>query len=768
MKKYLLSVLFCMLALIASNAEEYTHTFTSKIFTANGTMTLSGVDWTLDGDGGYWGYDATKGQQFGSSGKPYKSLTLSTSGIEGKITKIVINTSGASLVDAYFTVSVGGVQYGSSTELTKTATSYTFEGSASGEILFSYTQTSSKAIYIKSITIVYSTGEAAIEAPVFSYADGTIFDESLSVEINSENTVYYSTDGQNYVKYTSALNITETTTLYAYAVNANGVSSAIVKAEYIKNELPSPDATEATLSFKESSQRTTLTSTQQVWKQNGVTFTNDKANSTNAVADYCNPVRCYKSSSITISAVKSFSKIVFDCGSVAYAEALAASVEGLTAQDDKVTVILSSAGTTYTIEALSGQVRLDAVTVVFATGDEEEGGEEVVSPDAPTFSIPSGTKFYPTLDVEISAPKGTIYYTLDGTDPTALSTEYSAPITLDATTTVKAIAVVDGVASSVATALYKRVPLSVEGSVADALEQYVAGEEIQATISGYIVGCIGASGLGTNGSNCIFAPSDNIVDTNILIADDADETDYTKCLPVQLPAGAVRTAFNLLDNPMNFKKKVVVEATLTSYFGIAGLKKTKVEGTGLYHSVSSADYATLYLGYKFVIPETVEAYVVKEANANFAYLAPIEGVVPANTGLILKGAGEHLFNLAPSSATADVEGNLLKGSLSDEYIAEEAYVLSRVDGEVGLYKAKMTDGKFLNNAFKAYLPASALPSAAQKILFLRLGKGTTGVENMCVDAEAAEEIFDLAGRRIKAVGVSGIYIIGGKKVFIRK
>lgn len=80
----------------------------------------------------------------------------------------------------------------------------------------------------------------------------------------------------------------------------------------------------------------------------------------------------------------------------------------------------------------------------------------------------------------------------------------------------------------------------------------------------------------------------------------------------------------------------------------------------------------------------------------------------------------------------------------------------------------MTDGKFLNNAFKAYLPASVLPSAAQKILFLRLCEGTTGVENMCVDAEAAEEIFDLAGRRIKAVGVSGIYIIGGKKVFIRK
>ncbi len=768
MKKYLLSVLFCMLALIASNAEEYTHIFTSKTFTANGTMSLSNVDWTLAGDGGYWGYDATKGQQFGSGSNPYKSLTLSTSDIEGKITEIVINTSGASSVNANFTVSVGGVQYGEATKLTKTATSYTFEGSASGDIVFSYTQTSSKALYIKSITVVYSTGEAATEAPTFSYADGTIFDESLSVEINSENTVYYSTDGQNYVKYTSALIITETTMLYAYAVDANGVSSAIVKAEYIKNELPSPDATEATLSFTDSRQRTILTSTQQVWKQNGVTFTNDKANSTNNVADYYNPVRCYKSSSITISAVKSFSKIVFDCSDASYAAALAASVDGAAAQDDKVTVTLSSASTTCTIETLSGQVRLDAVTVVFATGDEEEGGEEIVLPDAPTFSVPSGSKFYPTLDVEISAPEGTIYYTLDGSDPTIESTEYSAAITLDATTTVKAIAVVDGIASSVATAEYKKVPLSVEGSVADALVQYVKDEEIPATITGYIVGYIAGSSLGADGANCIFSASGDVSVSNILIADNADETDYTKCLPVQLPSGTVRTALNLSDNPMNLKKKVVIEAKLTDYFGIAGLKSTKVEGTGLYRSVSSAGYATLYLGYNFVIPETIEAYVIKEANANAALLVSVEGVVPANTGLILQGAGEHLFNLSSSKATAEVEGNLLKGSLADEYIAEEAYVLSCVDGETGLYKAKMTDGKFLNNAFKAYLPASVLSSAAQNSVFLRLSEGTTGIENMRAEGEGAAAVYDLTGRRIEAVDAPGIYIIGGKKVFIRK
>ena len=136
--------------------ETYTYTFTSKQFSANGTKTLNNVNWTLAGNGSYWGYD-TKGQQFGSGSKPYKSLTLSTNDIEGTIDQIVINTSGASSINASFTVSVGGIQYGNSTKLTTTATPYTFTGSASGEIKFSYTQTSSKAIYIKSITITYTT-----------------------------------------------------------------------------------------------------------------------------------------------------------------------------------------------------------------------------------------------------------------------------------------------------------------------------------------------------------------------------------------------------------------------------------------------------------------------------------------------------------------------------------------------------------------------------------------------------------------------------------
>ena len=133
----------------------YSYTFTASQFTANGTKKLGTLNWTLAGNGGYWGYDGTKGQQLGSGSKPYKSMTLTTTGYEGGVKTIKINTSGASSINGSFTVTVGGKQIGAKTTLTTTATTYTLTSDELlvGDIVISYTQTSSKALYIKSIAI---------------------------------------------------------------------------------------------------------------------------------------------------------------------------------------------------------------------------------------------------------------------------------------------------------------------------------------------------------------------------------------------------------------------------------------------------------------------------------------------------------------------------------------------------------------------------------------------------------------------------------------
>ncbi|MBQ9978924.1 MAG: type II secretion system protein [Clostridia bacterium] len=135
----------------------YSYTFGEKQFSANGSKTLNGVSWTLSGDGGYWGYDNAKGQQFGSGSNPYKTLTLKSASINN-VSEITINTSGASSVNASFVVKVNGIQVGSVTNVTTTATSYTFtlDTATTGEIEIVYTQTSSKALYVKSITVEYA------------------------------------------------------------------------------------------------------------------------------------------------------------------------------------------------------------------------------------------------------------------------------------------------------------------------------------------------------------------------------------------------------------------------------------------------------------------------------------------------------------------------------------------------------------------------------------------------------------------------------------
>jgi hypothetical protein len=70
---------------------------------------------------------------------------------------IKISTSGASGTNAKLTVTVNGKQYGSTASLTSSNKEYTFSVDEAdmqkGEIVFTYNQTSSKALYIKAITI---------------------------------------------------------------------------------------------------------------------------------------------------------------------------------------------------------------------------------------------------------------------------------------------------------------------------------------------------------------------------------------------------------------------------------------------------------------------------------------------------------------------------------------------------------------------------------------------------------------------------------------
>ncbi len=126
----------------------------------------------------------------------------------------------------------------------------------------------------------------------------------------------------------------------------------------------------AALSFADKAQRTSFSTSKQVWSQNGVTFTNDKSSSTSNIVDYANPVRLYANSKVTVTAPGKISKIVFDAYNSSYATALKNSIgtpSGATVSvsSDKVTVTYSSAVESVVVAKLSAQVRLDSITVTY-------------------------------------------------------------------------------------------------------------------------------------------------------------------------------------------------------------------------------------------------------------------------------------------------------------------------------------------------------------------------------------------------------------------
>ena len=147
--------------------------------------------------------------------------------------------------------------------------------------------------------------------------------------------------------------------------NTNPSEDKTYYAVFADEEVGEPETLEATLSFTDQANRTSQTSEQQVWEQNGITLTNNQASSANPVADYFDPARFYAGSSINITAPGNITKIVFACTN-GYATAMknsagnSASVDG-----NNVTVNLNGSSNTFNIASVTAQIRLSSLTVTY-------------------------------------------------------------------------------------------------------------------------------------------------------------------------------------------------------------------------------------------------------------------------------------------------------------------------------------------------------------------------------------------------------------------
>ena len=155
----------------------------------------------------------------------------------------------------------------------------------------------------------------------------------------------------------------------------------------------------------------------------------------------------------------------------------------------------------------------------------------------------------------------------------------------------------------------------------------------------------------------------------------------------------------------------------------------------------------------------VTAYIVNNVTETTVELQEVS-VIPAETGFILKGTGNALYDLYKTEGVADdVSGNQLHGTLTELSAPANTFALSTKNGVTGFYPVNTG---LMIPAHKAYLTATG--SMARS---LSIDGKVTGILNVdsYVNAIPAE-FYSIHG--IKVVRpTKGIYIRNGKKVVIK-
>ena len=190
----------------------------------------------------------------------------------------------------------------------------------------------------------------------------------------------------------------------------------------------------------------------------------------------------------------------------------------------------------------------------------------------PTFS-PNGGSFVSPQEVTISCDTEgtTIYYTLNGTDPDNESTEYTAPITVNETTTIKAIAYDgDNNASNIASATYT---ILTPMTIAEVREQGTGA----VYTSGTVTSCVGTTGYiqDATAAICVFGTSLTIGD-NISIQ--GSLTTYNGLLEITNPVVTVISSGNTVEPEVMTIAEINASTNQGWYVRIENATVTNIDG----------------------------------------------------------------------------------------------------------------------------------------------------------------------------------------------
>lgn len=405
----------------------------------------------------------------------YDGNTLTFTAPQGyNITKIVL--AGADGFDANLTAE--GLSNG------------TWTGEASEVVIAG--NSNKKNITAATITLAK---QSSVKVPVFSIPSGTYYGPQ-TVELTCETedaTIQYSTDGETWSNYTSAIAISETTTLYSKAVKGND-ESAVVSATYT---IPTTYTTIAAFKDAKTSACLNLTGAQVVYideakkniyvrdasaaiclyNRSGFTFEEGKELKAGDILSgtIYGKYALYNNNLPEITDIQNFDKLTVTDNTDVTPKAVASKEEIEANMCDLVkiakTQITETDSKFYVLDVqlydklklgYTPEIGVDASITGVVTDFNKTTeifprtlDDIAYYPAAPTFSPEAGT-FTAAQDVTISTTTdgAEIYYTTDGSEPTTSSSKYSAAIPVNSSTTIKAIAVKNELSSSVAEATY--------------------------------------------------------------------------------------------------------------------------------------------------------------------------------------------------------------------------------------------------------------------------------------------------------------------------
>ena len=724
----------------------------------------------------------------------YSGSTTTISTSSGKITRIEFTVNGSYDLSK---LSTATGTYNSSTGVwTGTATSVAFSASAQ--------------VRLDKIVVYYAT----TATPTFSVATGE-YSEAKSVTVSCATdgaSIYYTTDGttptSSSTAYSSAVSIVETTTLKAIAIK-DGVESEVASATYTMNR-PAAPTFDVDEGFFGAAFDLHLTAT------DGATiyYTTDGTRPTTSSSTYSTKV-AIAAETTTVKAIAVKSGLTSDVASATYtydtrpaptftlsttsidlkvnetssAVSLTTNSDGaITFSCDDAHVTLTGTGNSRTISAdAAGEYTINVSTA--ATSNYLAGAGTItvnVTKKATTMTL--NTDFSDGIDL-YTASSGSIEGVVNYNDAALASQPtitYSSSNTSVATVASNGTVTYRKAGSTTLTASFAGNDEYEECKATYVLELIDTTPQSTSVDITFGNSLYGTSYTGTDAADK--GPFEGTVNNvTVEVAQGSGSNMYitntetriyggtTKgTITITAPTGYVITKivitkgdkWSVTASPGTLStatwtgsaSSVVFSASARSDFQSA--KVTLAETV----TVGSAGYTTYVAKHNISFPASVTAYIATAVNTNTIHMEEVTAV-PTGTAIVVKAA-EGTYNLPTiTTATDDVSGNILLPSDGTVTGNGSIYALGvgKTEpniGVVGFYVVK--NGQTVP-AGKAYINTG---SPVHEFLEFAFGD-ETGINSIENGKLTIDNYYDLSGRRV-VKPTKGLYIVNGKKVFIKK